>query len=200
MRRLVGPVILLALALGMLTSACGSAGTATTEPSAANGFSAAAGPSAAAVVERQPQGEVITGVVVDRVVDGDTIKVTLDEGQVSVRLIGIDTPETVKPGTQVQCFGPEASAFADEQLTGQPVVLELDASQGRYDRYDRLLAYVWRVLPDGGLVLYNEEAVAGGFARERQYGDAPYAWRPTLAAAMESARDAGRGLWSVCDP
>ncbi len=117
-----------------------------------------------------------------------------------MRLIGIDTPETVKPNTEVQCFGPEASAFADRQLTGARVILELDDSQGRYDRYDRLLAYVWRVLPDGRLVLFNEETVAGGFARERQYGDTAYEWRSALIRAQESARAAGLGLWTACDP
>lgn len=149
---------------------------------------------------RYPQGAVITDLVVDRVVDGDTIAVTIDSEQVSVRLIGIDTPETVKPNTEVQCFGPEASAFAARQLTGERVILELDDSQGRYDRYDRLLAYVWRVLPDGRLVLFNEETVAGGFARERQYGDTAYEWRSALIRAQESARAAGLGLWTACDP
>jgi len=147
---------------------------------------------------RSPQGDVIPDLVVDRIVDGDTVKVTIEGEQVSVRLIGIDTPETVKPNTDVECFGPEASAFADRQLTGQPVILELDESQGRFDRYDRLLAYVWRVTPDGDLVLFNEETVAGGFARERQYGDEPYSWRSTLMQAEEDAREAGRGLWAAC--
>lgn len=151
-------------------------------------------------MDRTPMGEVITDLTVDRVVDGDTVKVTIAGEQVSVRLIGIDTPETVKPNTEVQCFGPEASAFADTRLTGQPVVLELDKSQGRYDRYDRLLAYVWRVLPDGGLVLFNEETVAGGYARERQYGDSAYAWRSELVRAQDSARAAARGLWGACPP
>lgn len=149
--------------------------------------------------QRQPRGEVLDGLVVDRVVDGDTVKVTLDGQQVSVRLIGINTPETVKPDSPVECFGPEASEFAKDLLDGQPIVLEFDETQGYYDRYDRVLAYVWRVMPDGSLRLFNEEAVAGGFAYERQYGDEAYAWRTEFAAAQARAQDSGAGLWSVCE-
>lgn len=154
----------------------------------------------APLVAAEPRGETITGLTVDRVVDGDTIKVTVDGYQVSVRLIGINTPETVKPDSPVECFGPEASAFAESLLDGQPITLELDSTQGYYDKYDRLLAYVWRVQPDGSLRLFNEEAVAGGFAYERQYTDTPYVWKDALAAAQRGAQDAQRGLWGACEP
>lgn len=165
------------------------------------GCSAAPAPvldASVALSAAEPRGETIEGLVVDRVVDGDTVKVTLDGIQVSVRLIGINTPETVKPDSPVECFGPEASAFATSLLDGQRVVLELDDTQGYYDRYDRLLAYVWRVQPDGTLRLFNEEAVAGGFAYERQYSDVPYAWKDALSAAERSAQSKARGLWSAC--
>lgn len=141
----------------------------------------------------------MSGLTVDRVVDGDTIKVTVDRDQVSVRLIGINTPETVKPDSPVECFGPEASDFAKAMLEGESIVLEFDDTQGYYDQYDRLLAYVWRVQPDGSLRLFNEEAVAGGFAYERQYTDTPYAWKDALSAAQRGARDAMRGLWGACE-
>ena len=75
----------------------------------------------------------------------------LDGEYVSVRLIGMNTPETVKPGSPVECFGPESSEFAKAALTGEPVTLEFDDSQGMTDQYDRTLAYVWRELPDGSL-------------------------------------------------
>jgi micrococcal nuclease len=152
------------------------------------------------LVASTPRGQTLEGLKVDRVVDGDTVKVTLDGEQVSVRLIGINTPETVKPDSPVECFGPEASDFAKAMLEGESIVLELDDTQGFYDKYDRVLAYVWRVQPDGSLRLFNEEAVAGGFAYERQYSDAPYAWKDALSAAQEGAQDAGRGLWSACTP
>lgn len=151
------------------------------------------------LVAAEPRGETITGLTVDRVVDGDTIKVTVDGDQVSVRLIGINTPETVKSDSPVECYGPESSAFAESLLDGQPITLEFDATQGYYDQYDRLLAYVWRVQPDGSLRLFNEEAVAGGFAYERQYTDTPYAWKDALAAAQRGAQDAERGLWGACE-
>ncbi|MCF8542881.1 MAG: thermonuclease family protein [Candidatus Nanopelagicales bacterium] len=152
-----------------------------------------------ATIATAPIGEVRDGLVVDRVVDGDTVKVTLDGEQVSVRLIGINTPETVKPGSPIECFGPESSDFAVDLLDGQSIVLEFDESQGYLDRYDRVLAYVWRVLPDGSLRLFNEEAVRGGFAYERQYTDGPYAWKDAFDDAQRDAEEAGAGLWSACE-
>ena len=146
-----------------------------------------------------PRGDAVAGAIVERVVDGDTIHVRINGDDVTVRMIGIDTPETVKPGFPVQCFGPEASDFAKEALTGQSVTLELDASQGDRDRYGRLLAYVWRETPDGALALFNLDAVAGGYARERQYGDIPYAWKPELDEAGRVAKAAGAGLWGACE-
>lgn len=179
--RIVVPLI---LTLGL--SACAGAST-TVQPSLPT-----------EVPARAPLGEVREGLVVDRVVDGDTVKVTIDGRQVSVRLIGIDTPESVKPDSPVECFGPEASQFAEDALSGEPVVLEFDEGQGYLDRYGRVLAYVWRVQPDGSLRLFNEEAVEAGVAVARQYGDTPGAWEQTLSAAQERARAAGRGLWSSC--
>lgn len=146
-----------------------------------------------------PVGRTISGVPVERVVDGDTVRVLVDGTDVTVRMIGIDTPETVKPDSPVECFGPEASDFATEALTGATVTLELDASQGTTDRYDRTLAYVWIEQPDGSLALFNLAAVAGGYAVERQYGPTPYAWRAQFRSAEERARAAGAGLWGACD-
>ena len=137
-------------------------------------------------------------VPVERVIDGDTIKVLLNGQSVSVRLIGIDTPETVKPGSPVECFGPEASDFAKAALTDQRVTLEADASQGGTDRYGRMLAYVWRQAPEGGLTLFNLDAVAAGFAHERQYGPTPYAWKGALDEAQRAAQKADAGLWGAC--
>jgi len=145
-----------------------------------------------------PRGAVVAGAIVERVVDGDTIHVRINGDDVTVRLIGIDTPETVKPGSPVDCFGPEASDFAKQALTGQVVTLELDASQGDEDRYGRLLAYVWRETSDGSLALFNLDAVAGGYARERQYGSTPYEWKSELDRAGEAAQTAGAGLWGAC--
>lgn len=128
-----------------------------------------------------------------RVVDGDTIKVDLNGATETVRLIGIDAPETVHPTKPVQCFGPEATAEIRRLLVGGSVRLEEDASQGERDKYGRLLAYVF--LPDGtdvdGLMVWE------GFAREYTY-NLPYKYQTKYRAAQTSARSEGRGLWSAC--
>ncbi len=125
------------------------------------------------------------------VVDGDTVKVRMNGVVESVRLIGIDAPETNAPGRPVQCFGPAASAKAAELLGGQTVRLEFDESQGRRDRFDRLLAYVWV-----GDVLANEWMIRQGFAREFTFNE-PYRYQQTFQMAEAKARAAGRGLWAA---
>src|SRR5262249_7863601 len=102
---------------------------------------------------------------VAQLIDGDTVDVELDGQTVRVRLIGIDTPETVDPRKPVECFGREASAKAHELLDGQTVFLEDDPSQDNVDRYGRTLRYMW--LSDGGL--FNLEMIAQGYAFEYTY-------------------------------
>ena len=146
-----------------------------------------------------PRGPTLTGTVV-RVVDGDTVRVLL-QGQredVSVRLIGIDTPETVAPGRPVECFGPQASEFARQVLDGATVLLELDPSQGETDRFGRLLAYVWLQTDPQSLTQFNLAAVRAGFARQVQFA-APYAWQDEFESAESQARADATGLWGACD-
>lgn len=132
--------------------------------------------------------------VVERVVDGDTVIVTVAGERERIRLIGVDTPETVKPDAPVDCFGPEASAFTTATLPeGATVWLEDDASQGDADRYDRLLRYVWS--PDGTML--NERLVAEGYGREDTYDDA-YRYRDRFVAAEASAEASRAGLWAAC--
>ena len=128
-----------------------------------------------------------------RVVDGDTLIARLAGGRVErVRLIGMDTPESVKPGVPVQCFALRASAATKHLLTGRRVKLVQDVEAR--DRYGRLLAYVYRE-PDGLFV--NEALVRRGLAR-------PYPFAPNtrfagpIARLAGAARTAGRGLWSAC--
>jgi micrococcal nuclease len=128
---------------------------------------------------------------VERVVDGDTVVVRVPGGTQSVRLIGIDTPETKDPRKPVQCFGREASQRAHELLDGNDVLLEFEPSQGRTDKYDRWLAYVW--LTDGTLV--NERMIAEGYAFEYTY-DLPYRHRDRFIAAEQAASSAQVGLWA----
>lgn len=125
------------------------------------------------------------------VVDGDTVRVRIGRSVESVRLIGIDAPEESAAGRPAQCFGADATARAEELLAGKAVRLEFDESQGRRDRYNRLLAYVW--LDD---VLYNERMVRLGYAREFTY-NLPYRYQANFQAAEQEARVAGRGLWAA---
>jgi micrococcal nuclease len=129
--------------------------------------------------------------VVERVVDGDTVVL----GRLgTVRLVGIDTPETKKPNTPVQCHGPEASRAAEDTLTGRNVILEPDRVAGTFDRYDRRLGYLW-YLADGQWNLYNLEAIEAGHARSYAYDDQLYERRGDFEAAESRARDAVVGLW-----
>ncbi len=125
------------------------------------------------------------------VVDGDTVKVRMGGSVESVRLIGIDAPETATSGRPAQCFGPESSAKAGELLAGTAVRLEFDESQGRLDRYGRLLAYVW--VDD---VHVNEWMLRHGYAREFTF-NVPYRYQADFRAAEAAARAAERGLWAA---
>lgn len=147
---------------------------------------------------RYPVGPTERGFVVTRVVDGDTVHVERDGVDLTVRLIGINAPESVKPNAPVECFGPQSSAFAKARLTGRRVLLEFDPSQGRTDQYGRTLAYVWIEQPGGAATMFNRTAVLAGFARERQYGPRRPLWKPVLSDAQAQARRARAGLWGAC--
>lgn len=125
-----------------------------------------------------------------RVVDGDTIEVALGGRTEDLRLIGVDTPETVKPGAPVDCFGPEASEFSKRLLSGEQVELRFDRELR--DRYDRLLAYVY--LDD---TFVNAELIRGGYARTLEI--APNTSEAEQLGRLEQAAgEAGAGLWSAC--
>ncbi|HET8619475.1 MAG TPA: thermonuclease family protein [Acidimicrobiales bacterium] len=133
-----------------------------------------------------------TGHVV-RTVDGDTLVVELGTATETVRLIGIDTPETVAPGRPVECFGPEASAHLAALVPpGTEVRLTRDVEPR--DRYDRLLAYVERTA-DGLSV--NAAVLDAGFAGARHYPP-NVAHRARFDEAERRARRAGAGLWGAC--
>ncbi len=142
-----------------------------------------------------PLGPTTTAQVVD-VVDGDTIKVEIGGAVFTVRYIGMDTPETVKPNTPVQWMGPEASAANKELVAGQQVVLEKDVSE--VDRYGRLLRDVWLQRPDGWLFV-NAELVRLGFASVATFPP-DVAYIDVLLEAQREARAAGVGLWSATPP
>lgn len=129
---------------------------------------------------------------VTKLVDGDTIELTLSTGRERVRLLGIDTPETVHPTKPVECFGPEASArLAELAPVGSELRIERDVELR--DRYGRLLAYLFT--PDGTFI--NRAMVADGYARALPVNP-NRAHRSTIAAAEDEARRNGAGLWSAC--
>lgn len=130
---------------------------------------------------------------VARVVDGDTLTVSAAAEELTVRLIGIDTPETRHPGKGVECWGPEATELMEDLAAGTEVYLEADDSQGATDRYDRQLAYVWRA--DGTLL--NLEMITRGAGKEYTY-DKPYRYVRSFKAAQRTAQDQGLGLWGAC--
>lgn len=197
------PVLAVVLAaLLAVLSACsggGPRGAAPAAPTTAATSAAATSATPAAAGGLVPRGPVDRGWRVSRVVDGDTVHVTRAGVRLKVRVLGIDTPETVAPGEPVGCFGPEASAFARGLLLDRAVALEYDDSQGRTDRYGRTLAYVWleTTTPGAYSGMYEIDALRAGVAREYLY-DRPYAWRDAFVAAEQEARRAGRGLWSAC--
>src|SRR5688572_20601664 len=156
-----------ALAVALCTAVCGCSATAGDEPA--------------------------DTVRVVRVVDGDTIRAVLPSGEEAVRYIGIDTPESVKPGSPVECFARRASAFNERIVGGERVKLVYDAE--RRDRFGRLLAYVYRAR-DGLFV--NAELVRRGYATVATFP-------PNVAHEREfrrlanRARLSGRGLWAKCE-
>lgn len=130
---------------------------------------------------------------VTRVVDGDTIEVTLEGVIEDVRLLGIDTPESVKPNSPVECFGREASAAASAFLAGQTVTLVKDVEDR--DRYGRLLRYVYV-----GEEMANARLVVNGYATAYTYP--PNVRHAELFVRLQrEAREGERGLWSpeTCD-
>jgi micrococcal nuclease len=131
--------------------------------------------------------------VIVKVVDGDTVIASIDGKEETVRLLGINTPETVKRNWPIECYGPEASNLTKSLLPpGTAVRLERDIEAR--DAYNRLLAYVYRI--DDGLFV-NLELMRQGDAREMSF-------KPNNAHASDfheaaaEAEAAGRGLWSRC--
>ena len=126
------------------------------------------------------------------VIDGDTITIGTTAGSLKVRIIGIDTPETVHPSKPVEFGGPEASNRAKELLEGQTVVIHYDPDpeHGKWGKYKRLLAYI--DLPDGrdfGLVMIQE-----GFARA--YPKYPFSRQESYLKAEEIAKHNKTNIWA----
>jgi micrococcal nuclease len=158
-----------------------------TSPDGNDEFAAPSAPPAAARTYRN--------VRVVSVVDGDTLKVRLASGsRKTIRMIGIDTPETRKPGTPVECGGKQATAYmkrlALRKARGRIVTLTGDPTQDTTDRYGRLLVYV-----NGQGKDYGERMVRAGWASV--YED-PFQRLAAFTAAQDTAEAAGAGVWGKC--
>lgn len=141
-------------------------------------------------VEGASTGRQIAQVV--KVVDGDTIEVELGGVREKIRIIGLDTPETVDPRKEVQCFGKEASNFAKENLAGKTVYLESDRTQANRDKYKRLLRFLF--LNEGSLD-FGKLMILEGFGHEYTY-DIPYKYQKEYRQAQVEAQTAKKGLWA----
>ena len=131
-----------------------------------------------------------TAYKVVRVIDGDTVKIDYNGEATNVRLIGVDTPETVHPNKPVEAYGKEASNFTKNLLQGESVYLRYDGQ--RTDTFGRLLAYVYRV-PDGLFV--NLEIVRQGYGHV--YTQFPFKHIEVFRYYGNRARTAGKGLYGA---
>ncbi len=143
--------------------------------------------------------DVLYGVI--DVFDGDTLVANVEGHEVTVRLIGMDTPEVVDPRKPVQCFGPEASKKGKELLLGKKVYLEKEAAKGNYDQYGRVLSYARFPTENSGFPMentYNEYMIENGYAREYTFNKERYKYQKEFKDAQTKAKKEKKGLWGSC--
>ena len=131
-----------------------------------------------------------------KVIDGDTIQVLVGGKKETVRLIGIDTPDTVDPKMEVECFGKEASDKMKSLLNDKSVVLKNDPNVSERDKYGRLLRYIF--LKDDTNV--NKLMIQEGYAHEYTYESNPYKYQSEFRLAEKKAQDQKKGLWTGLKP
>ena len=127
------------------------------------------------------------------VIDGDTFKTDISGHIITVRVLGMNTPETVDPYKPIECYGPEASAEGKSLLDGRSVTLKFNPNREQKDKYGRYLLYVYR---DDGL-FYNEYMIQKGFAEEYTVGT-PYSFQSEFKNDQAVAQAAKIGLWGKC--
>ena len=128
-----------------------------------------------------------------KVIDGDTVDVSMSGRTERVRLIGIDTPETKKPNNPIQCFGPEASKHINELLpVDTPVLVQRDVEAR--DPYGRLLGYVYRTSDN---LFVNQDLIINGFARPLSIAPNT-AFASEFATLAQTAQNSKIGLWGEC--
>jgi len=132
---------------------------------------------------------------IDHYIDGDTIAVNMNGTVEEIRFIGVDTPETHKPNTPVQCYGEIAATYTKTRVSKfGKVRLQADPLDTNRDRYGRLLRYVY--LPDGTLL--DKELVQKGYGFA--YLGFPFERSDEFAADQQTAQSAHVGLWGACKP
>lgn len=129
---------------------------------------------------------------IDHFVDGDTVAVNMNGTVETVRMIGVDTPETHRPGSPVQCYGPEAAVYTKQLIGSNKVRLQADHLDTNRDRYNRLLRYVY--LPDGRMV--ETELISNGYGFA--YTQFPFEKSQQFIAAQVAAQISKKGLWTAC--
>lgn len=152
-------------------------------------------PTNTSVAEANTESQVQVGqtesATVVKVIDGDTLDVSLNGKTERVRVIGVNTPETVDPRKSVECFGVEASNKAKSYLVvGTQVQIETDTSQDNRDKYQRLLRYIWLNGED-----FGKKMIAEGYAYEYTY-DLPYKYQAEYKQAQNDAEAGKKGLWA----
>lgn len=129
---------------------------------------------------------------VSEFVDGDTIAVSMNGQNEIIRMIGVDTPETHRPNTPVQCYGPEAAEYTEKLIGKSRVRLQADPLNTNRDRYQRLLRYVY--LADGTLLEQKIISEGYGFA----YTQFPFQKATEFDALENQAEQTKKGLWGAC--
>lgn len=131
---------------------------------------------------------------INHFIDGDTVSVNMNGAAQSIRFIGVDTPETHKPNTPVQCYGELAAAYTKQMIGTRRVRLVADSESDNRDVYGRLVRYVY--LPDGRNL--DELLIQNGYGFAYTYY--PFTQSARFAADQQAARASGKGLWSACKP
>ncbi len=134
---------------------------------------------------------------VTKVTDGDTVTVETQGRSTPVRLIGVDTPETVAPDQPIGCFGEEAGNYTERVLADRLVRLEIPRIGDSEDAYGRTLAYIWLDTNSDGRYehLFNKDLIALGLARTTTFS---HEYRREFERQREEAEARGAGLWSAC--
>lgn len=133
--------------------------------------------------------------LVTRIIDGDTIKVAINNTEETVRIANINTPETVHPNKIVECYGKEATQKITDLILDKTIVLKADQTQQDRDRYGRLIRYVFlnsdQTSADIGLTLVSE-----GYAHASHYGNTPHEYFELYESAQKKAQIEQKGLWN----